>query len=287
MSLEMNSCGIKKMMTTPHPLIITVAPNGARRTKADHPALPMTDRELADTAAACRAAGAAMIHLHVRDAAGRHTLDADAYRSATAAIRQQVGSGLIIQVTSEAVGMYDREEQMAMVRQLRPEAVSLALKELIPDPADESSAEKFFAWLGKEGIAPQFILYSAEEVSYFHELRRRAVVPGDRPFVLFVLGRYSRGQQSDPRDLLPFLAAHDPECPWAVCAFGRLEAVCTMTAIGLHGHTRVGFENNLFLSDGTLAPDNAALVAQNIAAASLLGREVADADQARKLLGIY
>ncbi len=267
------------------PLIVSVAPNGARRTKADHPALPIFDRELAETAVSSRAAGAAMLHLHVRDSAGRHTLNPEAYRSATAAIRQAVGQELIIQVTSEAVGMYAPEEQMAMVRTLRPEAVSLALRELIPTAADESSAGAFFAWLGKERILPQYILYSAAEVSWFHELRRRGLVPGERPFVLFVLGRYGSGQQGDPVDLLSFLAAHESKCPWAVCAFGSQEAACTISAIGLQGHTRVGFENNLLLSDGSLASDNAALVAQNVAAAQLLGRELADADKARELLG--
>ena len=65
----------------------------------------------------------------------------------------------------------------------------------------------------------------------------------------------------------------------------QLEATCTITAIGLQGHTRVGFENNLFLSDGTLAPDNAALVTQNVVAAPMLWRSVANADTARELLG--
>lgn len=273
------------MTNQSQPLIISVAPNGARRSKADHPALPISERELAATAASCRDAGAAMIHLHVRDSAGRHTLDPEVYRSATAVIRQAVGEDLIVQVTSEAVGMYRREEQMAMIRELRPEAVSLALREFIPDVADESSAGAFFAWLCKERIIPQYILYSAEEVHAFHELRRRGVVPGGHPFVLFVLGRYARGNQGEPGDLLPLLAVHESKCPWAVCSFGPLEAACTVTAAGLQGHTRVGFENNILLSDGSLAPDNAALVAQNVAAAALLGRDVADANKARELLG--
>ena len=62
-------------------IAIAVAPNGGRKTKADHPALPLTPAELAATAAECLEAGAAMIHVHVRDANGRHLLDADAYRA--------------------------------------------------------------------------------------------------------------------------------------------------------------------------------------------------------------
>lgn len=267
------------------PLIVSVAPNGARKSKTDHPSLPISDRELAETAASCRAAGAAMIHLHVRDSAGRHSLDPGLYRSAIAAIRREVGADLIVQVTSESVGMFNRDEQMSMVRDLRPEAVSLALGELVANDADELSAAEFFAWLLKESIAPQYILYSAQEVRRFHELRKRGIIPGERPFVLFVLGRYDSSGQADPYELLPFLAAHDSECPWAACAFGRMESACAIAAIGLQGHVRVGFENNLHLSDGRVAPDNAALVAQAVAASDLSGRIVADADSTRRLLG--
>ena len=83
------------------PVFLAVAPNGARKTKADHPALPITPAELAATAAACAEAGAAMIHLHVRDADQRHSLDVEAYRAAIAAVRSAVGEDLVIQATSE------------------------------------------------------------------------------------------------------------------------------------------------------------------------------------------
>ena len=77
------------------PLILTVAPNGASKTKADHPALPMTSEEIAACAAACAEAGAAMIHLHVRDRQGGHTLDVGTYRAAIKAVRQAVGQGRV------------------------------------------------------------------------------------------------------------------------------------------------------------------------------------------------
>lgn len=63
------------------PLVIAVAPNGARKTKKDHPALPIEPRELAIEAASCIEKGAAMIHLHVRDASGGHSLDAGGYQA--------------------------------------------------------------------------------------------------------------------------------------------------------------------------------------------------------------
>lgn len=268
------------------PLIITIAPNGARKTKTDHPTLPMTPSEIADTAATCRDAGASMIHLHVRDREGHHTLDADVYRAAIRAIKEAVGDGIIIQATSEAVGMYGPEAQMAMVREVRPEAVSLAIREIVPDAAREGAAGKFLDWLHKERICPQYILYSPEDITRFQDLVRRGVIPGDRHFVLFVLGRYTVGQTSQPEDLLPFLAVKSPEWIWAVCAFGPLENACVLAAGALGGHARIGFENNFYLSDGAVAPDNAALVAQVKAGAALLGRPVAETTTARELLGL-
>ncbi|WP_119459106.1 3-keto-5-aminohexanoate cleavage protein [Rhodospirillaceae bacterium SYSU D60014] len=266
------------------PLILAVAPNGARKTKADHPALPMTADEIAETAVACQAAGAAMIHLHVRDREGRHSLDPDIYRETIDAIRRRLGDGLIVQVTTEAVGRYGPAEQMAAVRAIRPEAVSLAIKEIIPDAAAEPVATDFLAWLARERIAPQYILYSAEELRRFEDLRRRGIVPGERPFVLFVLGRYTPGQRSTPGDLLPFLNPLPVDIVWAVCAFGARETACALTAAGLGGHARVGFENNMKLADGSIASDNAALVAQLAAGTAVLGRPLADAETARAML---
>jgi 3-keto-5-aminohexanoate cleavage enzyme len=266
--------------------IVAVAPNGAARGRADHPALPITPGELAACAAACLEAGAAMIHLHVRDREGRHTLDPDAYREAIAAIRRAVGERVIVQMTTEAAGVYRPAEQVAAVRAVRPEAVSLAIRELVPDAAAEREAAAFLAWLAAERITPQYILYDAEDLARFRALRRRGVIPGERPFALFVLGRYTANRQSDPRDLLPFLdpAPGAEELLWAVCAFGRAEAACLLAAAAFGGHCRVGFENNLLLADGRTAPDNAALVAQLVGGLRAIGREVADAAAARALL---
>ena len=171
-----------------------------------------------------------------------------------------------------------------MVRELRPEAVSLALAELIPDEDASSEAAAFLAWLKHERIAPQYILYAPDEVVRFHDLRARGVIPQRRPFALFVLGRYAEATEAQPRDLLPFLAVHDAACPWAACAFGRSEAACVLTAAGLGGHARVGFENNLWRADGSLAASNAELVEQVAAGARLLGRDLADVATTRAFL---
>jgi uncharacterized protein (DUF849 family) len=271
------------MSATWEPLILTVAPNGAYKTHQDHPQVPLSAHELGEVAKSCLRAGASMIHLHVRDAMGRHLLDAAAYREATAAIRKAVGDELVIQITSEAARTYLPEAQMAVVQEVRPEAVSVAIRELIPDAASETQAAPFFEWLHQESIMTQIILYSAEELTRYQSLRQRGVLPPAQDFLLFVLGRYSAGQQSDPRDLLPFLQARTTPAPWAVCAFGSRESACLTAATALSGHARTGFENNLHLPDGTVARDNAQLVALAADNARRLGRPLAQARQIREM----
>lgn len=268
-----------------NPALIAVAPNGARKLKADHPALPLTADEIGRCAAECADAGAAMIHLHVRDESGGHSLDAGLYREAIAAVKREAGSRLIIQCTSEAAGVYQAPAQMAAMRALMPEACSLAVREILPDAAAEAEGARFLADLHKAGVLVQFILYAAEDLARFRDLVRRGVIPGERHFVLFVLGRYARDQQSRPADLLPFLQAWQPDWgAFAVCAFGALEAACALTALGFGGHARIGFENNLLLHDGSRAPDNAALVRQISDHAALMGRALHDAASARAWL---
>ena len=271
------------MNATWKPLILTVAPNGAFKTHQDHPQVPLSAKELAETAKSCLRAEASMIHLHVRDAAGRHLLDATAYRDATAAIRKAVGDELVIQITSEAARIYSPEVQMAVIREVRPEAVSVAIRELIPDEASEVLAAPFFEWLNQEGIMAQIILYSADELARYQALCQRGVLPPSRDFLLFVLGRYSNGQQSDPRDLLPFLQTLTVPSPWAVCAFGSMESACLTAAAALSGHVRTGFENNLQLPDGRTARDNAELVSLAAENARRLGRSLAQARQIREM----
>ncbi len=272
-------------MTPERSVLLAAAPNGARRTKADHPRLPMSAPELAETAAEVAAAGAAMLHLHVRDRDGHHALDAALYRDAIAAIRAAVGTRLVVQITTEAAGVFQPDAQMAAVDAVKPEAVSLALRELCPDAASEKTFAKFLARMKRERIAPQFILYDADEVVRLQDLVARGIVPDASPSVLYVLGRYRTDRLSRPDDVLPFVNAAEDRLPdFMVCAFGANEAACGVTAALLGGKVRVGFENNLHMPDGSLAPDNAALVRAVAGPLAALGLRPMTADELREHL---
>lgn len=267
-------------MNMVRPVAVTVAPNGSYKTKADHPAVPLTLRELVDCAVACHEAGAGMFHLHVRDASGGHLLDARAYRAASAAIRAAVGPGLVIQPTSEAAGRYGPQAQMHVVEGTQPEAVSLALREIVPDEAGVSAASAFIERLEARQTMVQVILYGADDLARYRALRQRGAFGARRQTLLFVLGRYTPGQRSSPLDILPFMGEPIDQ-PFGLCAFGPAEQDCVLTSALLGGDARVGFENNLFTPDGSLAPDNTALVARLVKALAALGRRPATADEIR------
>ena len=264
-------------------VVLTVAPNGGRKTKVDCPLLPLSADELARTGAECLERGASMIHLHVRDAEGRHCLDPEVYRATIGRICQEVGDRLVLQITSESIGRYSPAEQRAAVLKTNPEAVSLALRELAPEEADEKDFCDFLRKLKQMRIWPQIILYTPAEAERLGAMLKQGLIPFDKLSVLYVLGRFALTRTALPRDVLPFLA---PEMPrfesWSVCAFGRREAACVTAAALLGGHGRVGFENNLALPDGARARSNAELVGAAAQALEAVGLQTQTAEGLRE-----
>ena len=249
-------------MSVPTSLALMVAPNGARKGHADHPNLPVTIAEVAREALACRDAGAQAIHVHVRDDEGRHSIDASRYVAATEAIRRLAGPELIVQMTTEAVGQFTPPQQIASVRAVRPEAVSIAVKELVPDASAESAAAELYRWALENSIAVQHIVYSAEEFDRMLDLVARDIIPGKRHSLIFPLGRYVANQQSDPVELIPFAAkvlrnGGSERFDWWVCAFGASETASLVATAALGGHCRIGFENSFINADGSRAASNA------------------------------
>ena len=266
--------------------LVIVAPNGARRGKQDHPALPVTPDEIALEVEACVEAGAAMVHLHARDAEGGHSLEVADNEAVLEAVCKRVPQkDVVIQLTTEAVGIYQPPQQMALVRALQPEAASFAIKELIPTERDEETAEGFFRWAASAGVISQFIVYSADDLLRYVDLVERGVLPKNKHHLLFVLGRYHNKQQSELSDLEPFLALTDRlgDVRWAVCAFGQQEQACLLAATQAGGDVRVGFVNNLLRTDGSLANNNSEQVSELADKIAQQGRKVLTAQELRAM----
>lgn len=231
-------------------------------------------------------AGASILHLHVRDELNRHSLSPARYREAIDAIRNRVRDALVVQVTTEACGIYTPVEQMDAVRALQPEAVSIALRELLPDASCEPVLQEFSAWMRERGIMAQVILYTPEEVNCYKDLRARGVLGTESAFVLFVLGSYAGGFAGEPGDIRRYVdRLPDESVEWAVCCFGGKEDEAAQQAALAGGHARVGFENNLQLPDGSQAADNAMLVRLAADHGRATGRRIAIAADVRRLFG--
>ncbi|CAE6887662.1 3-keto-5-aminohexanoate cleavage enzyme [Vibrio sp. B1FIG11] len=265
-------------------IAIIVAPNGARKTKQDHAQLPMNTEEMVAEAKASQTVGATMIHLHARDAKGRHSLELDDNLEIYHAVKAAVGDSMIVQLTTEAVGMYSPQQQMALVKAVKPEAASFALRELIPDEQSEEQGFVFFDWVAAQGILSQIILYDQADIERYFTLRERGVLPKHNQHALVVLGRYHEAQQSSPWDLralyLERFIEENVRC--AVCAFGAREQDCLTHAMLLGLDVRVGFENNHLSADGQPANCNAEQVQRLKEVSKLLDVPLHDAESFRE-----
>ena len=240
-------------------IVIAAAPNGARKTKSDHPHIPLTTKELIETAVACAEAGASMMHFHIRDRDGRHSLDPEQYRHTLTELDGAIGDRLLLQVTSEAAGIYSQPEQIEFMQRLAPHCLSCGLKEFIRSEEDIDSGSQFFSELYRAGTLIQYILYSPAEVAWFVNLCSQGVLPGSKHFLLFVFGSYFHRNDTEIASLEEYLhplQEHPWPFSWMICGFDQHEFEAAASAAARGGHIRVGFENNCYRPDGSQAENN-------------------------------
>ncbi len=264
------------------PIIIAVAPNGARKTKQDHPAIPLTAKELGETARACMKAGASMIHLHVRDDQQKHSLSVDLYKEAIKQVRLQTNNSILIQVTSESVGCYSPDEQFEMIHRLKPPAVSIGLREIRSET--EAKINQHFKKMRDNQVHPQLILYNDYDVSVYKDWLQRGILPGSAYSVLFVIGKPQKEGVFETEDLKISLIDKLSINNWMTCGFGYQELDVAKQTFKLGGHIRIGFENNELLENKEIANNNAELIVQ---VATLMEGEsysIASAQEAQELM---
>lgn len=256
------------ILVTPLPKIM-VAPNGARRNKTHHPALPMSSAEIVEAVIACQAAGADGAHLHIRNSAGEHLLNEEQYEDLLNLLRPKVPD-MYLQVTSEAAGRYSADSQQQMVQALKPRYVSVGLREMVRDESDWLAAVNFYTWAAHNSVEIQHIVYSPRELQWFLTSVAEGKIPGNHHLMQFVLGAYDGSLKSDPTQIEGFTKLLD-DTPgqltfdWMLCAFGAEETDCLIEAIKCGGKARIGFENSIWNRDGTIAESNAERVTELIA----------------------
>ena len=274
---------------------IMVAPNGARLKYDEHKKIPLVIEQIVETAKKSEKAGAQAIHLHVRDNNLDHVLDVKRYKETIKAIKKACNKNFIIQSTTEAVGKYSPQDIYSLIKELKPQASSVAIKELIPSADNIKElklAKDFYKFAVDKNIGIQHILYSTEDLKRFHNLLQRGIINGEKHSVLFVLGRYSKGQQSNAGDLIPYLQTLkelelEKILNWMVCAFGQKEIPSLVVASILGGHCRIGFENSRETPYGEKAKNNEAQVKFLKKQLESLNIQKVDDKKMREVLGIF
>ncbi len=279
-------------------LILTAAITGAELTKDKVPALPISPEEQATASVDAVRAGAAVIHMHVRDDQGRPSQELKHFERSVNAIRSAIKSaGLeqpILQFsTGGAVG--EPIERRAAPLSLKPEMASFNLGTMnFGDdvfenrrPDMRSLAEAFL----KYGVVPEFEIYDLGHIDELHRLIGEGLAkpPYHVQLVLGVVG--GALPYVDPKapsaERLQFLVSQLPKPhSWAVAGIGRYERPLAELAIPLGGHVRVGLEDNVYLRKGVLATSNAELVKDIRVVADGKKRAVASISEARGILGI-
>ncbi len=270
------------------PLLITVAPTGAETAKEDCPQLPTTPEEIAATARACEAAGAAMIHLHVRDAEHRPTLDLGLLKEWVAAVRD-VGD-LVVQLSTGG-SVHDPLDQRLRVLDAEPDSCSLTMGTTNFGDDVFSNPWPFVCELyqlaQERGVAPEFELFDLGQVHALTRLLDRYGLPaGGKVHVDLVMG--VPGGMNGTTDALVAAVRDLPAATtsWSATGIGRSTLAVMLASLSKGGHLRVGMEDVLTISRGVPVESNAQLVERAAAIAAAVQRTPMSPAEARELIGV-
>ncbi len=272
----------------PDALLITVAPTGAETAKADCPQLPTTPEEIARTAAECEAAGAAMIHIHVRDGEHAPTLEQSLLREWVAAVRES--SSLVVQLSTGG-SVHDPLEERLKVLDAGPDSCSLTMGTTNFGDDVFSNPWPFVCDLyqlsQERQVVPEFELFDLGQVAALGRLLDRYGLPyGGRVHCDFVMG-VPGGMPGTADALVAGVAALPPQVTsWSATGIGRSTLAVALTALAKGGHLRVGMEDVLTISRGVPVESNTQLVERAVALGALAQRRPMTPAEARALLGL-
>jgi uncharacterized protein (DUF849 family) len=268
--------------------LITVAPTGAETAKSDCPQLPTTLAELVETAVACQDAGASLIHIHIRDAEHRPSLDPVLLRECVQAVRER--TSLIIQLSTGG-NVHDPLEKRLTVLDAEPDSCSLTCGTTNFGDDVFLNPFPFMAQLYRQAqereIVPEFELFDLGHVAALRRLIDAYGLPfGGKVHVDFITG-VPGGMPGTPAALLAGIQALPAEVTsWAATGIGRSHLPIAAAALASGGHLRVGMEDNLNYAKGRPVQRNDELVSRAADLALLMQRPPLTTDEARSLLSV-
>jgi 3-keto-5-aminohexanoate cleavage enzyme len=265
------------------PVIITSAIVGAEVTKAQQPFLPVTPEEIIESAVACYEAGAAIIHIHVRDAQGNASQDAQLFRRVVEGIRSRCV--VITQVSTGGAVWMSAEERLQSI-ECKPDMATLTTGTVNFGEGvfinNRQLVETFARRLRESGIVPEIEIFDVGMLDEAMRLRGLGLItdPVQFDFVMGVPGALG----ADPAHLVHMIRALPAGSTWSVAGIGRHQLTLGVIALAMGGNVRVGFEDNIYYRKGQLAHSNAELVSRVVRIAQELDRPIATPAQAREIL---
>lgn len=268
--------------------LITIAPTGAETTKSDCPELPTTLDELVETAQTCEAAGAALIHVHIRDADHRPSLDAARLRDTVQALRES--TNLIVQLSTGG-SVHDPLEHRLTVLDAEPDSCSLTCgtvnfgNDVFSNPYPFMS--ELYVQAQEREVVPEFELFDLGQIAALHRLLDAHGLPfGGQVHVDFVTGVPGGMPGTLPALVAGVAAMPEQVTSWSATGIGRAHLPIAAAALAMGGHLRVGMEDNLMMARGVPVRHNVELVQRAVALAQTMQRPAMSTADARELLAV-
>ena len=268
--------------------LITVAPTGAESTREQVPALPITLDQLVETAVRCEAAGAGMVHVHIRDDEGLPTLDPGRLADTVSALRE--ATSMLVQLSTGG-SVHDPYDARLAVLDAAPDSCSLTLGTVNFGDDVFMNPWPFVCELYERtqaaGVMPEFELFDLGQVAALHRLLERFGLPyGGRVHCDLVMG-VPGGMPGNAATLVAAVQAlPDVTTSWSATGIGRSTLPVALAALSCGGHLRVGMEDTVTLSRGVPVEHNAQLVERAASLATLAQRPPLSTAAAREVLGL-
>jgi uncharacterized protein (DUF849 family) len=288
-------------------VIVTCAVTGAGDTVGKHPAIPVTPEQIANAALEAAAAGAAIVHCHVRDPqTGKGARGVALYRDVVERIRAknkdvilnltagmggdvEVGVGETPMQWGASTDLVGPKKRLEHVAELRPEICTLDCGTLnfgdgdtivVQTPAQLREQARL---IRSYGVKPEMEIFDSGNLWFAKQLCAEGLID-EPPLFQLCLG-IPWGAPVSPQTMVYQVGELPKNAVWAGFGIGRMEFPMVAQAVLLGGHVRVGLEDNLWLEKGVHA-SNGALVEKAIKIVTLLGSKIASPSEARKILGL-
>jgi uncharacterized protein (DUF849 family) len=285
-------------------VMISCAVTGSADTPGRNPAVPVTPQQIADSAIDAAKAGAAIVHIHVRDpVTTRPSMELDHYREVVDRIRTS-GTDVVINLTTGPGGRFvpgiedpfqvgpgttlrPVKDRVRHVLELKPEICSLDMGSMnMGNTVFVNSVaylEAMAAAIRDAGVIPELEVFEAGQILHAKRLIETGHVKPPGMFQI-CLG-IAWAQPATPEAMLYMRSLLPPESPWFAFGISLYQFPMVAQAVLLGGHVRVGMEDNIYLERGKLALSNAALVEKAVKIIEVLGDHIATPAEARQMLG--